>query len=265
MADSSLPSLGITILGSGSRGNALVIQAPDGAVLLDAGFSARELDDRLAQTGVEPTALRGVIVSHEHADHVRGLRVFAERYGLPVFANRGTATVLKKRDERLGRLCLFAAGNPFAVGPFTVHPFSIPHDASDPVAFVLQAHGRRIGVATDLGHVNHLVEHQLRGCDALVIESNHDLGMLGNSTRPWALKQRILGRHGHLSNEACVALLQRVVDARTRHVVMAHTSEECNRYELVAQMAIDCLASLGRTDIAAHIARQDEPLPTFRF
>jgi phosphoribosyl 1,2-cyclic phosphodiesterase len=261
MSDSS-PSLGVTILGSGSRGNALVLHTATGAVLLDAGFSARELEQRLAQAGLEPTALSAVVISHEHADHVKGLRVFAARYGLPVFANRGTAAVLRNRDEQLGQLRLFAAGNPFVIGPFTVHPFSIPHDANDPVAFVVQACDRRIGIATDLGHVNHLVTHQLRECDVLVLESNHDLVMLGNSQRPWALKQRILSRHGHLSNDACMELLRTVVHARTRHVVMAHASAECNCPQIVAKAVAACLASLGRTDITAHIAGQDEPLPT---
>jgi phosphoribosyl 1,2-cyclic phosphodiesterase len=262
MSESS-PALGITVLGSGSRGNALVVHGAGTAVLLDAGFSARELEQRLEQSGLAPTALQAIIVSHEHADHVRGLRVFAERYSLPVFANRGTAMVLRQRDAHLGQLRLFAAGNPFEVGPFSVYPFSIPHDANDPVAFVLQTGARRIGIATDLGHVNHLVTHQLRECDALILESNHDLELLGSSTRPWALKQRILSRHGHLSNAACMELLGAVVHARTRHVVMAHASTECNRYELVTKLVGDCLLRLGRTDITAHVARQDAPLPTF--
>jgi phosphoribosyl 1,2-cyclic phosphodiesterase len=261
MADSS-PSLGVTILGSGSRGNALVLHTAAGAVLLDAGFSARELVQRLAQAGLDAAALSAIVVSHEHVDHVKGLRVFAERYGLPVFANRGTATVLRNRDSQLGPLRLFAAGNPFEIGPFMVHPFSIPHDANDPVAFVVQVCGRRIGIATDLGHVNHLVTHQLRDCDLLVLESNHDLSMLGNSQRPWALKQRILSRHGHLSNDACMELLRAVVHARTRHVVLAHASSECNCPALVAKAVAECLSGLGRTDITAHIARQEEPLPT---
>lgn len=261
MSDRS-PSLGVTILGSGSRGNALVLHTAGGAVLLDAGFSARELAQRLALAGLEPTALSAIVISHEHADHVKGLRVFAERYGLPVFANRGTAAVLKSRDRQLGPLRLFAAGNPFQVGPFTIYPFSIPHDANDPVAFVVQTPERRVGIATDLGHVNHLVTHQLRECDLLVLESNHDLTMLGNSQRPWALKQRILSRHGHLSNAACMDLLRTVVHSRTRHVVLAHASSDCNCHELVAKAVAECLTSLGRTDIGAHIARQDEPLPT---
>jgi phosphoribosyl 1,2-cyclic phosphodiesterase len=261
MADSS-PSLGVTILGSGSRGNALVLHTAAGAILLDAGFSARELEQRLAQSGLEPSALSAIVISHEHTDHVKGLRVFAARYGLPVYANRGTAAVLRSRDPQLGPLRLFAAGNPFQIGPFTVYPFSIPHDANDPVAFVVQALDRRIGIATDLGHVNHLVTHQLRECDLLVLESNHDLTMLGNSQRPWPLKQRILSRHGHLSNAACMDLLRAVAHSRTRHVVLAHSSSECNCPQLVAQAVADCLTSLGRTDITAHIASQDAPLPT---
>lgn len=261
MSDRS-PSLGVTILGSGSRGNALVLHTAEGAVLLDAGFSARELVQRLTQAGLDPAALRAIVISHEHEDHVRGLRVFAARFGLPVFANRGTATVLRNRDSQLGALHLFAAGSPFQIGPFALYPFSIPHDANDPVAFVVQALDRRIGIATDLGHVNHLVTHQLRECDLLVLESNHDLTMLGNSQRPWALKQRILSRHGHLSNAACMDLLRSVVHARTRHVVMAHASSECNCRELVAAALAECLASLGRSDITTHIARQDAPLPT---
>jgi len=261
MADVSVP-LGLTVLGSGSRGNALVVHGPGVGLLLDAGFSARELVERLERTGLAPEQLTAIVVSHEHADHVKGLRVFAERYGLPVFANRGTATVLRHRDERLGPVHLFAAGTGFQIGPFSVHPFSIPHDANDPVAFVVNGYGRRLGIATDLGHVNHLVAHQLRECDVLVLESNHDVAMLGNSQRPWALKQRILGRHGHLSNDACMELLRSVVHARTRHVILAHASEECNRYDLVARTVTDCLRLLGRHDIVAHVARQDEPLPT---
>lgn len=261
MADEQL-LLGLTVLGSGSRGNALVVHGPRGGVLLDAGFSAAELTERLGQAGLRPSQLDAILVSHEHADHVKGLRVFAERHGLPVFANRGTAAVLRHRDARLGPVRLFAAGNAFQVGEYEIYPFSIPHDANDPVGFVVEAHGRRLGIATDLGHVNRLVTYQLRECDVLVVESNHDIGMLGNSSRPWALKQRILGRHGHLSNEACMELLRAVVHARTRHVVMAHASEECNRYELVAKAVQDCLTRLGRPDIRAHVARQDRPLPT---
>jgi len=254
--------IGITILGSGSRGNAIVVHTESQGILIDAGFSARELDRRLQQVGIDPAMLAAILVSHEHTDHVRGLRVFAGRLGLPIYANRGTAAVLRHRDARLGQFTIFAAGNPFHVQPFTIHPFSIPHDANDPVAFVIELGDQRIGVATDLGHVNHLIAHQLRQCDGLVLEANHDLTMLGNSNRPWSLKQRIMSRHGHLSNEACVQLLQTVIDARTRHVFMAHASAECNCYDLVARTVADGLLTIGRNDIDTHIAVQDTPLPT---
>ncbi|MBN2449404.1 MAG: MBL fold metallo-hydrolase [Lentisphaeria bacterium] len=255
-------SLGMTVLGSGSRGNALVLHADDFAVLVDAGFSDRELARRMQAAGVECGSVRAVVISHEHSDHVKGLRAFASKRGLAIYANRATAEVLRHRDSRIGPMTIFASGNPFSVGPFQIHPFSIPHDAIDPVGFLVQVDAYRIGIATDLGHASHLVTYQLRGCDALVLESNHDVTMLGNSTRPWSLKQRILSRHGHLSNAAAMDLLRATVDGRTRHVVIAHASEECNCYELLSRTVEDCLGALGRTDISVHIARQDNPLPT---
>lgn len=254
--------LGVTILGSGSRGNATVLHTESDGILIDAGFSARELERRLDQVGIDPAILRAIVVSHEHTDHVRGLRVFAHRRSVPIYANRGTASILRHRDGRLGKMNLFAAGNSFAIEPFQIHPFSIPHDANDPVAFVVTLGECRVGIATDLGHVNHLVAHQLRRCHALIVESNHDMDMLSRSSRPWALKRRIMSRHGHLSNEACMDLLDAVLDGDTRHVFMAHASSECNCYKLVAKTVTERLAAMGRHDIASHVATQDEPLAT---
>lgn len=255
-------AVGMTVLGSGSRGNAAVIHNGRQSVLIDAGFSAKELTRRLELIDLDPGTLSAVVVSHEHSDHVRGLRVFAQRFGLPIFANRGTATVLRHRDSKLTQLSIFSAGSAFDVGDFRILPFSIPHDANDPVAFVVETAALRIGVATDMGHVNHLVIHQLKACDALILESNHDIDLLGSSRRPWSLKQRILSRHGHLSNAACAQLIQAIIDRRTRHIVMAHASEECNRYDLIEQSALTCLGELNRSDVGAYVARQDDPLPT---
>jgi len=254
--------VGITILGSGSSGNAIVVHTERDALLIDAGFSARELRRRMAAKGIDETMIRAVLVTHEHSDHVSGLRVTAKQLGLPIYANRGTAEVLRNRDDKLGALTIFASGSPFAIGEFTIEPFTIPHDAYDPVAFVVRYGPVKLGIATDLGHVNELVSYQLRECDALVVESNHDLGMLRNSDRKWSLKQRIIGRHGHLSNEDGLELLRKVMHARTRHVVLAHASRECNDYGLVEQGLRRCLAELGREDIAWQIATQDEGAQT---
>jgi phosphoribosyl 1,2-cyclic phosphodiesterase len=148
------------------------------------------------------------------------------------------------------------------VAGFRISPFSIPHDAIDPVAFTVEFEGFKLGIATDLGHAGHLTCHQLRDCDALVLESNHDVEMLRNSGRPWPLKQRIMSRHGHLSNDDSMALVRKVVADRTRYLVLAHGSQECNRYEIMDRCASTCLADLGRTDIALLVARQDAHLPT---
>jgi len=254
--------LGITVLGSGSRGNALVVHAGAEGVLIDAGFSARELFRRLEQTAVQHTLLKGIVISHEHTDHVRGLRACARRLGVPVYSSRQTADVLRARDPGLGQIRIFAPGSAFTVGSFTIEPFTIPHDANDPVGFVVRWNERKLGLVTDLGHASHLVCHHLQRCDLLVLESNHDITMLQGSDRPWSLKKRILGRHGHLSNDASMELLGQVLKPQTRHVILAHASEECNRYDLVERCVAARLSALGRPDVTAFVARQNEPLPT---
>jgi len=254
--------LGLTVLGSGSQGNALVVHGPEGALLLDAGLSLRELRRRMAAAGIEETALQAVVVSHEHADHITGLGPLVNTLKLPVYCNRGTGLSVCEHRIAPGSLKLFAAGCTFAVGGLSVSPFSIPHDASDPVGFVISADGLKIGVATDLGYASGLVLHHLADCDLLVLECNHDVEMLRQSSRPWSVKHRILGRHGHLSNDACMTLMGQVLRPRTRQLVLAHASRECNRYELIAEMTARQLAALNRTDVHAHVARQDDVLPT---
>ncbi len=254
--------LGVTVLGSGSRGNAVVVHADGQALLVDAGFSARELRRRMDGAGVDAARLKAIVVSHEHSDHVRGLRVLANQLELPIFSNRETAEVLRQREPKLGKMHIFAPGSSFAVGDFTVEPFSIPHDAHDPVGFAIHWQDRKVGLATDLGHASHSVCYRLRDCNLLILESNHDIEMLRNCDRPWSLKQRIMGRHGHLSNVASMDLFGQIVSSRTSHLVLAHASQECNTYELAEKGARDCLESLGRNDIKLHVATQDASLDT---
>lgn len=249
-------------MGSGSAGNALVVHTRQGAILVDAGFSGRELQRRLQHSQIDESDILGIVVSHEHQDHVKGLRVLARRWDVPVYANSGTAAVVRRKHDDFPAVKLFSAGQSFDVGPFRVLPFSIPHDAADPVAFAVEAFDHKIGIATDLGHVSHVTEHHLRDCEALVLESNHDPAMLRDCDRPWRLKRRIMSRHGHLSNEASMELLRAVLAARTRHVVLAHASRECNRYDLIESTVADCLGAVGRSDIAPLVARQDEPAAT---
>mgnify|MGYP006280736983 CR=1 FL=1 len=250
-------SIGLTVLGSGSRGNALLVHGASGVLLVDAGFSGRELQRRMKEVSVAPEDVRAILVSHEHTDHVRGLQTLARRWDVPVFCSRLTGDAIRGRGIDAGRFHLFSAGHRFAVEGFEIEPFSIPHDAIDPVGFSIRSNGRKVAIATDLGHASRMVQHHLACSDILVLESNHDIAMVRDCGRPWSVKQRILSRHGHLSNEASAAVLRAVLHSATRHVVLGHASRECNCYDLVERSARDCLSTLGRADVNLQVARQD--------
>jgi len=257
-----LTVIGITILGSGSRGNALVVHGESGDLLIDVGFSAKETRRRMAEASVDEEHISAILISHEHRDHVTGLRVLARQLDVPVYMNRLTALALKDRQDAPEKVHVFAAGTSFQIGALQIEPFTIPHDAVDPVGFAIHNANCKLTVATDLGHVSSVVKHHLLHTDIIVLESNHETTMLQASNRPWALKQRILGRHGHLSNDASMEVLRAVVDERTQHIVLAHASRECNEYSIVAKHAAACLQSLERDDIAFTVATQDQPAPT---
>ena len=254
--------IGVTVLGSGSRGNAIVVQSDGASILVDAGFSSRETQRRMSAVGLGDLKLDAVLVSHEHSDHVKGLRVLARQLAIPVYCNRGTGEVIKDRGMSPDQLRLFAAGASFTVNDMTIEPFSIPHDAMDPMGFIIRTAAHKVGIVTDLGHVSRMACHHLRECDLLVLESNHDLDMLRRSTRPWSLKQRIISRHGHLSNDDSIALLKEILHPRTKHVVLAHASQDCNRYELVKESVTSNLIAWQRTDVQPYVATQDTPLNT---
>jgi phosphoribosyl 1,2-cyclic phosphodiesterase len=171
-------------------------------------------------------------VTHEHGDHVRGVGVLARRFGLPVYLSPGAAKALNGRLGKIADLRSFRPGEAFSLGGLKVHPFATSHDAADPVGFTLQAAGRRLGIATDLGVATNLVRHHLRNCAAVILETNHDPDLLMNGPYPWHLKQRVRGRSGHLSNGEARNLLLDVLHERLAHVVLGHLSEENNRPEL---------------------------------
>lgn len=254
--------LSITVLGSGSGGNATLVTHGEDGILIDAGFSRKELLGRLALAGVSPKSLKAILLTHEHADHVNGARVLAEHLSIPTFATRETARHLGELGKLGSKIVLFEAGGAFDFLGFHIQPFSVPHDAVDPVGFVIGAKGATIGVATDMGFVDQLAKCRLKGCDALVLESNHDMTMLRNSQRPQRLIRRIASRHGHLSNDAAAAAMEELLTERSRFLFLGHVSGECNRYELVEAMAARQLASMARPDIVFSLMRQEAPLPT---
>ncbi len=244
-------------LASGSRGNCLVAEAGATRVLVDCGLSPRETERRLARLGLAPAELSAILVTHEHDDHVGHAYPFAARHALPVYLTHGT----RRAQEDAGaaadgvELRLIEGRAPFAVGDVRVEPFTVPHDAREPVQFVLGDGARRLGVLTDLGTSTAHVETVLSGCDALVLETNHDLDLLWGGDYPKWLKERIGGPFGHLDNAAAGRLLAALEGSRLKHVVAAHLSQQNN----TAALARAALAqALGCEADWVGVATQDE-------
>jgi phosphoribosyl 1,2-cyclic phosphodiesterase len=215
-------------LGSGSEGNGLVVEVGDTRILIDCGFRLRDTVARLLRLGIAPDSVTAILVTHEHADHIGGVAAFAARYRIPVWLTFGTLTVAGERFlERLD-IRGFDSHDVFEVGMIEVRPFPVPHDAREPVQFVVGDGMHRLGILTDIGATTRYVEASLSGCEALVIECNHDLDMLAEGDYPWPLKQRISGRFGHLHNEAAAELVAAIDTSRLRHVVAADLSQQNN-------------------------------------
>ncbi len=254
---------GITVLGSGSKGNAAVIHGPEGALLLDAGFSARELEKRMEQREIDPDSIAGVLITHTHIDHVKGCRTFADRHKVQAYLTAPSLKDACRCNCLPERKTVINPGTAFELGGITVEPFTLPHDAVDTLGYTFRAAEKKIGVATDLGHLNMLARQKLKGCALLMLEANHEPDMLRNSARPIQLKRRILSRHGHLSNEDTLAALEELLTEDSAVLVLAHLSEECNDRNLLEDMTEQTLKKIGRTDIFLSIADQDQPLETF--
>ena len=239
------------------------METTEARILVDAGFSARQIRQRLATIGKTPENLTGILITHEHVDHVQGLSVLAQKLNVPIYCNRPTYDAIQfqlgvKLDCRL-----FTTGASFEIGDVQIETFSIPHDAQDPVGYLLRTNGTNIGFLTDLGHTTKLVLERVRSANVLVLESNHDIKMLQDCPRrPWSLKQRILGRHGHLSNEAAAETAQEIMSADLRHLFLGHLSRECNKPELAQSVMTQRLQKIGATHVALTVARQDVPCPT---
>ena len=242
--------LEVCVLASGSSGNAIYVASANTRLLIDAGLSARQIAVRLEQLGVPPESINGICVSHEHGDHVAGLRVLQKRHGIPVYANAGTLNGIRQQPrahEMSARV--FQTGAPFEIGDITIEPFSVPHDAYEPVGFLLQTASTRIGVVTDLGMGTSLIREKLKGCQAIVVEANHDEDLLREAPRPWALKQRIRSRQGHLSNIDAARLITECATDSLEHVYLAHLSSDCN----TPDTALRTVASQLRLDGLGHI------------
>lgn len=230
-------------------------------LLIDAGLSARELTLRLAKAGVAGSQLTAILLSHEHHDHARGLERFAFKHRVPVFTTPEALAALNLAPRHVGAWHPFEPGVRFDAFGVAVDPFTLPHDAVNPVGFVLEAQGVRVGIAVDLGHATTLVVERLRGCHVLVVEANHDDGMLTRGPYPWALKQRIGGRLGHLSNDEAASLVAAAADDDCQAVILAHLSESNNTAALARQTVADALARAGRSRFMMRVAERRGPTP----
>lgn len=232
-------------LGSGSQGNSLIVDAGDTKLLLDCGFSARATVEKLGLLGVTPEEIQGILVTHEHGDHIAGVFKFASRFGIPVYMTHGTHHAAPRGKSAQPECRLIDSQLPFVIGSLEIRPFPVPHDAREPVQFAFSNGNHCLGVLTDSGSITQHIVNVLCGCDALVLECNHDLDLLAASDYPTTLRRRIAGSFGHLDNGQAASLLNRIETKQLQHVVAAHLSQQTNRPELAAEalaLALNCSA-----------------------
>ncbi len=254
--------LEFAVLGSGSSGNSGVVCLNDTRILIDAGLSAKQLCVRLELLGIDPDSISGILLTHEHGDHARGIDVFCRKRKLPIYGTAHTCEMVREsvRSEVIWNH--FESGSQFKIGDIGVQSFSVPHDAVDPVGFVLRDQESSLGVLSDVGHVTHMIIDHLRGVDSLYTECNYDDVMLQNDTiRPWSTKQRISNRHGHLSNEQTAELVEKIASDNLCQVVLGHLSSDCNTPDLAAKVISERLQKCGYTDVTVECADRKIPLP----
>lgn len=242
------------VLSSGSKANSTLVECGETRVLIDCGLSARMMEQRLSSRGIDPSTIEGIVITHEHFDHIKGVERFSKRHQVPVYTNAAARKFIK------GAYALerFETGVPFEIGELQISPVSIVHDAGDPVGFVIRGAGLKFGHFTDLGKVTPLVREAVAGCHSLVLESNHDPDMLWGCSYPWELKQRISSSHGHLSNASAGELLAEICHNELHQIVLGHISENSNTPEIARQTAQRFLEGAA---VSIHCGSVYEPLP----
>jgi len=249
----------VASLGSGSAGNCCLFESDGTRILVDAGFGLRQTQQRLKLLGRELADIHAIVITHEHGDHVHGAAKIASKFGIPVYATKGTLEAARLDPAKLPAQP-FENNTSFRIGELEIRTRRVVHDAADPACFVVEARdGTRAGIASDLGVVDQPVLEHLQRCDLLLFEANHDLDMLRTGSYPWSLKRRILSRHGHLSNEDSMEALARIVGEGTRHLCLIHLSERNNHESIVRAHAEDLRAKTG-AEISVTVAGQHAPM-----
>ena len=255
----------LTVLGSGSSGNCAVVSTGRTTLLVDAGLSAKQICVRLEAAGYTLDQLDGILLTHEHQDHTNGLEVLSSKRTLPLYATALTREILqgslKFRNSPTWRL--MTTGSAFDFQDLRIECFPVPHDAVDPVGFVIADEESRLGLLSDVGFVTNLIKDRLKGADSLFVEANYDAQLLEADTkRPWATKQRISSRHGHLSNDQAAELIESVAHAGLHHVVLGHLSDDCNDPDRAAQRVQESLHRVGIKDTKVQCAQRRCLTPT---
>jgi phosphoribosyl 1,2-cyclic phosphodiesterase len=251
----------VTVLGSGSSGNSILVESNRARLLIDAGFSGRDLERRLHAVGVEAASLSALLITHDHGDHTCGMGIAARRWGIPLYLTERTRVACSRLLNGSEQIRTYTSSEPVYIEDLLVEPFLTVHDAVDPVAVTVSElpSGEKMGIATDLGRPTATVRHALRQCDLLILESNHDEIMLREGPYPWSVKARIAGSHGHLSNRAAAELAAELLHPRLAAVVLAHLSESANHPGLALDVVGDTLES-RRYDGSLQVGMQHEPL-----
>jgi phosphoribosyl 1,2-cyclic phosphodiesterase len=265
-------AVSVSVLASGSRGNTTLVESSSARILVDSGVSCRETFKRMKSLGRDPRLVSAILITHEHSDHVYGLATLAKKLNVPVFMSEATYQAWKQAvreksaaSPEISKLEFFSPGRSFQVTDLTIMPFTIPHDAADPVGFTFRVEGVKIAVVTDLGYMPASVRDHLSGSDVLVIESNHDVEMLRAGPYPWSVKQRVMSRVGHLSNQSLAQFFERDYDGKASYIVLAHLSEENNHPQVALRTAENALGA-QRSLIANRVmlAAQDAPIETIQ-
>lgn len=256
----------VSVLGSGSRGNATFIKSDQIRLLLDAGMSRRELAKRLESIGEDPDGIDAVLITHEHGDHACGLKTLLKELPVEAFLTRGSIEALGAAEFECNgsKITPLDPGIAFALGDLDILPFRVPHDAAEPVAFSVTCGGVKITQLTDVGYIADHLQERLRESQVLILESNHDLEMLRVGPYPWNLKQRLMSRYGHLSNTAVSRFIREQYDGRAEHVLLAHLSSKNNHPEIARQEAGRALRDRGLNATGLAVTSQDEPTPPIR-
>ena len=260
-------------ISSGSKGNCIFVEQNNTSILVDAGISKKRIEDGLAYFGTKPEQIDGIVVTHEHSDHIKGLGVFLRKYKIPVYATEKTIQYLRE-DAQMGTIDtdlyhIISKDKIFFIKKLQILPVHTSHDALDPVCYRFFGDGKSCAVITDLGETDRHLIDTMKGLDAALIESNHDLGMLQTGPYPYYLKQRIWGSKGHLSNEACGVLINQIISERLKHIILGHLSQE-NNYPELAFQAVRNEINFGNHDYSAEqielkVASQVEPSDTIEF